>query len=146
MKRALCTIVFAWGAFPLGAAFAQTPGVVAGTVLTASGGGVPIPKASIHAKNAASGMTYSATSAENGNYSISGLPPGNYEISAEAPPIFIAFSRKDVQVSAGQTVRLEIQMDDVLLNTLGDGGAEFVKLMHPQPAPKGPPPRTREGT
>jgi hypothetical protein len=113
-------------------------------VLTAAGSGEPIPNAPILVKNAATGASYSARTASNGSYSLSGLAPGNYEVSVEYPPIFIPFKRT-VRVAQAQAARLEIRLDDVLLNTLGDSGAEFVKLIAPQPTPKGPTPRTRDG-
>src|SRR5215469_7665368 len=127
------------------AGLAQNTGAISGRVLTAAGGGEPIPNAPVQARNAATGASYSAKSAANGSYSLSSLAPGNYEITVNYPPIFVPFSRKDVVVPTGQTARLDIRLDDVLLNTLGDSGAEFVKLIAPQPAPKGPAPRTREG-
>lgn len=42
-------------------------------------------------------------------------------------------------------MRIDVRLDDVQLGTLGDGGADFVKLVAPQPAPSGPTPRTRDG-
>lgn len=127
------------------AGLAQNTGSIGGRVLTAAGGGEPVPNAPVEAKNESTGASYSAKSAANGSYSLSGLAPGNYEITVNYPPIFLPFSRKDVAVQTAQTARLDVRLDDVLLNTLGDSGAEFVKLIAPQPAPKGLAPRTREG-
>lgn len=128
------------------AGLAQNTGAISGRVLTAAGGGEPIPNALVQAKNESTSASHSAKSAANGSYSLSGLAPGNYEITVNYPPIFLPFSRKDVKVQTGQMALLDIRLDDVLLNTLGDSGAEFIKLIAPQPAPKGPAPRTREGT
>lgn len=126
------------------AASAQTNGTINGTVGASQGGGA-LPKAAVRAKNTATGVSYSAESAANGSYTLAGLPPGNYEMSVEVPPLFIPFQRKNIQIQAGQTVRIDARLDDVQLNTLGDGGADFVKMIAPQPAPTAPAPRTREG-
>ena len=125
------------------AALAQSGGTITGTVAAAQGGGA-LPKAPVHLKNAVTGTSYAVQSGADGSYTLAGLPPGNYELSAESP-LFIPFLRRDISVQAGQTLRIDIPLEDVQLGTLGDGGADFVKMIAPQPAPTGPPPRTREG-
>ena len=125
------------------AAYAQT-GTISGRIVTASGGN-PVPKAPIRAKNTATDALFSAQSAADGGYSISSLPPGAYELSAEFPPLFVPFRQANIQVQAGQTVPFDVHLSDTQLNTLGDGGDDFVKLIAGQPAPTGPTPRTRDG-
>ena len=127
------------------AAFAQNTGSISGTVRTAAGDNPAVPFAQIRARNTTTGASFSAQSTADGSYTLSGLSPGSYEVSADYPPLFVPFSRKNIAVLAGQTVRVDVRLDDVLLNTLGDSGADFLKLMIPQPAPEGPLPRTREG-
>jgi len=124
-------------------AFAQT-GTISGKIVTVSGGN-PVPKANIVVKNTASDASFSTQSAADGRYSIASLPPGSYELSAEFPPLFLPFRQKDIQVPAGQDVHFDIHLSDTQLNTLGDGGDDFVKLIAGQPAPTGRAPRTREG-
>ncbi len=125
------------------AAHAQT-GAIAGRIVAASGG-APVPKAAIHAKKTATDTTVSTQSAEDGSYSIPSLPPGDYELSAEFPPLFVPFRQKDVKVHGGQTASFDIHLSDTQLNTLGDGGEEYVKLISGHPAPTGRTPRTRDG-
>jgi hypothetical protein len=125
--------------------FAQNTGSISGTVRAAASDNPGIPNAQIRAKNSATGGVFTAQSAIDGSYTLSGLAAGAYEVSVESPPLFVPFQRTNVQVGAGQTVRLDVRMDDVLLNTLGDSGADFLKLIAPQPAPKGPTPRTPQG-
>ena len=139
MKTLLCVTLL------ISIAFAQTTGSISGTIRAAAGDNPAVPNAPVNAKNTTTGASFSVRSAANGSYALSGLAAGNYEVTAEFPPLFIPFSRKDVRVEAGQPVRLDIRLDDVLLNTLGDSGADFLKLMTPQLAPKGPTPRTRQG-
>jgi len=126
-------------------AIAQSAGSIAGRVRTAAGDNPPVPNAPVTAKNETSGASFSARSSTDGSYTISAIPPGKYEVTVEFPPLFIPFLRKQVEVHAGQTTRLEVRLDDVLLNTLGDSGAEFVQLMTHHPAPTGPPPRMSDG-
>jgi len=125
------------------AAPAQT-GAIAGRIVTVSGGN-PVPEASVRAKNLATNASFSAQSAANGAFSMTSLPPGTYELSAEFPPLFLPFRQQNIQVSAGQTIKLDIHLSDTQLNTLGDGGDDFVKLIAGQPAPTGPTPRTSDG-
>jgi hypothetical protein len=126
------------------AVFAQRPATLAGKVVTLAEGS-PIPKASIRATNASSGVTFSAQSAADGKYALTSLPPGTYQITAESPPFFLPFKRENVQLEAGQTVQLNVPLNDDQLNTLGDGGSFFAYLGSEHPAPKGRAPRTREG-
>jgi hypothetical protein len=126
-------------------AFAQSTGTIAGIILTVAGAGAAVPKAQVHANNVATGVSYSAQSAANGNYTVTGLAPGTYELSVTNPPLFVPFSRKDIQVQAGQTVRIDIRLDDSQLSTLGDGGEQFAQLIGDQPARSGRTPRTRDG-
>ncbi len=124
------------------AAFAQT-GTMSGKIVTVSGG-TPVPKATVRVKNAATDASFSTQSEVNGNYTISQLPPGSYELVTEFP-MFMPFRQKDIPVQAGQTARVEIQLSDTQLNTLGDGGDDFVKLVSERPAPVGPTPRMGDG-
>src|SRR5262249_13813928 len=60
-------------------------------------------------------------------------------------PLFIPFSRRDIQVVAGQPVRIDVRLQDIQLGTLGDGGEQFAQLIGDKaPPPKGPTP-TRDG-
>src|SRR5215472_1375184 len=139
MKTLLCAALLTCSAF------AQNTGSIMGTVRAAAGENPPVPNAPINVKNTGTGVSYSARTEANGSYRLSNLPQGSYEITVEFPPLFVPFSAKDIRVMAGQPVRLDVRLNDVLLNTLGDSGADFLKLITPQPAPTGPPPRTRDG-
>jgi len=121
---------------------AQSGGTISGTV-TASQGGGALPGATIRVRNTATGAASQAESAANGAYTLAGLPPGSYDLSVEPPPFFIPSGRRNIQVQAGRTVRVDLALDDVALNTLGDGGADFQKMIALPPAPTGPAPRLR---
>jgi Carboxypeptidase regulatory-like domain len=126
------------------AVFAQASGAISGTV-TASQGGGPLPGATVRVRNTATGTTSVAQTAANGSYTLASLPPGSYDLSVDPPPLFIPNQRKNIAVAAGQTVRVDVALDDVSFGTLGDGGADFQKLLAPPPAPTGPAPRTPDG-
>jgi len=100
----------------------------------------------VSAKNIATGASSSTQSDQKGDYTLSGLAPGVYEISVQSPPFFLPFARKDVQVQSGQTMRIDVRLNDFQLNTLGDGGEQFAQLSREHPAPTGKAPRTSDGT
>jgi Carboxypeptidase regulatory-like domain len=118
-------------------AFAQ----VSGTVLDRSG--APIAGVVVQAKNAA-GQTYSARSDVSGEYSLSGLSAGKYQITASSPGL-APFIKPDVGVKAGQTMHVDIRLNDLQLNTLGEDRAYYTGLMTAHAVPRGPAPRTRDG-
>jgi hypothetical protein len=128
-----------------GGAICFGQGSISGKVLTAAGNGAAIPGAAVQAKNVDTSETYKATSASGGNYSLSELPEGDYEISVENVTLFRPFHQSGVQVAAQKTTPLDIRLDDVNLNTLGDGGEQFVQLLSDKPAPYGAAPRTIDG-
>src|SRR5690348_12921400 len=123
------------------AAFGQN-GSIAGTILATDGGA--ISNATVTAKNAA-GTGVSAKSNSKGGYSIASVAPGTYDVTVELPPLFMTYTKKDVRVEAGKAARLDVELEDVNLNTLGDGASGFAYLSADKPAPKGPAPRTRDG-
>jgi hypothetical protein len=128
-----------------GVAVGADSGSIGGKILTAAGAGVPVPTASVTAKNLATQATQTVRTAADGSYELGGLPPGTYEISVENARGFLPFHQSGVQVAAGKTTRLDIRLDDVLLNTLGDGGVEFAQRLGDNPAASGSTPRTRDG-
>jgi hypothetical protein len=129
--------------FLAAAAFAQTTGgTVTGTVVDLAGDAVA--NAPIQATNMATKAVYRAASSEKGGYTMAQLPAGAYELSVAAPG-FNAYSRQDVAVAAGQTLRFDIHLVEFQLNTLGDGKEFRISQITPHATPSGPTPRTREG-
>ena len=126
-------------------AICAEPGSVSGKILTAAGAGAAVPNAPVQAKNIESKATYKATSAVNGSYELKGLPAGSYEIFIENVPFFLSFHQGGVRVEEGRATRLDIRLDDFQLNTLGDGGDDFVRFLGDRPVPSGPAPRASDG-
>lgn len=124
------------------AALAQNSGTIGGTVLDIDG--QTVANAPIQALNGATKAAYKTASSSKGDYTLSGLPAGVYDLSVDAPG-FNAFAQKDVNVAAGQTVRLEIHLLDFQLNTLGDGREFKIDQITPHATPTGPAPRTKDG-
>jgi hypothetical protein len=106
------------------AVFAQAQASTAdlrGTV--ADPNGAIVTGASVTARNAATGITRTVTTNDEGTYQIFALPPGDYEISAEAA----TFKRtviSPVTLTVGQSAELEIKLEvgtqDVVVNVSGD--------------------------
>lgn len=93
-----------------GAIFAQAQATAAdlvGTVVDPSE--AIVPGATVTVRNAATGISRTATASDSGEYQILGLPPGTYEISAEAAN----FSRtviNSVTLTIGQRAELQIKL------------------------------------
>lgn len=126
-------------------AICAEPGSISGKILTAAGNGAAVPKAPVEATNLATKATYKAISATDGTYNLSGLPAGMYEISVENVQFFLPFHDNAVHVGEGKNTRLDIRLDDFQLNTLGDGGDDFVLFLQDRPVPSGPAPRASDG-
>jgi Carboxypeptidase regulatory-like domain len=126
---------------------AQTTGVISGTVRVNAEDHPGVPNAPVVARNTVTGRFYSVRSTASGTYRIPGLPDGPYDVSVNMtdPLPFPPFCQKNLRVRAGQDTRLDIELEDVQLGTIGDSIADFVRSLTPPPPPKGPMPRTPEG-
>lgn len=120
-------------------------GSIGGRVLSAAGAGAAVPKALVQATNSDSKAFYKTISAGDGTYELSGLPTGTYEISIEDLFPFLPFHQDSVKVAEGKTTRVDIRLNDINLNTLGDGGEQFAEALADQPLVSGPAPRTGDG-
>ena len=133
---------FFLGCLLTSAAFAQDSGSITGKILDTFG--EPVSGASIQAKDAATGALYKATSKSTGEYTVDGLRQGAYDLSARTNTMK-PYVRPDIAVRAGQTLRVDITLqDDVRLGTLGDG-SRFGQRRRTVPPPAGPTPRTLDG-
>jgi Carboxypeptidase regulatory-like domain len=101
--------------------------------------------------NSATKVAYRGTASAAGEYSISQLPAGTYQLTVGAlANSYRAFVRDGVKVESGQTVRLDIHLEDgFALNTLGDGREFFQDVAKVNAAklviPAGPTPRMPDG-
>ncbi len=124
------------------AVFAQSGGTIAGTVSDRTN--APIGNIAILAKNAATGATQSVHSDSSGKYALAGLPAGTYQLMAAGPGL-APFVEPSLKVEQGQTVRVDVKLDDVQLNTLGEDREFYAKLVGPHDVPQGPTPRMPDG-
>lgn len=122
-------------------AFAQNVSTIAGTVLDRSA--APIAGVVVQAKSA-TGQTYSARSDASGKYELNGLPAGRYQLTAISPGL-APYLKPDFKLGTGQTMRVDIRLNDLQLNTLGEDRAYYTGLMTAHAAPRGPAPRTADG-
>src|SRR5712692_1421439 len=102
-------------------------GTIAGTITDPDGRAVP--KIPVQAANVATKVVYRATASEAGEYSIAQLPAGTYQLTAQvSTAAFRPFVRDGLRITPGQTVKLDIRLEEgVALNTLGDG-RDFFQL------------------
>src|SRR5215471_21311572 len=124
------------------AAFAQDSGTITGRISDTFG--YRVSGATIQVKNTATGALYNkGTSEATGEYMLGGLPDGAYELSVRMSNMK-PYVRREIAVRTGQSVRVDITLqDDVRLGTLGDGG-RFFQRRRPAP-PTGPTPRMPDG-
>jgi hypothetical protein len=122
-------------------------GAIQGAIGGAIGGtihdryGVIVARAPVDAKNTRTGSVYHALANNQGAYTLAGLPPGTYQVSINWIA-FRPFLRENVGVAEGQSVRLDIVLEDGdTLNTPG----ELVFRHSAEEPRKGPAPRTPEG-
>src|SRR5688572_27291419 len=115
MRRHTTLLLIAVLFLTAAAALAQTDrGAIRGTVLDASGAGVP--NATVQALNSATGIAVSTTSGADGGFSFS-LAPGVYTITVESAGFKKALAR-DITVHIGGTARADVtlQVGDVTEN------------------------------
>jgi len=122
-------------------------GTIAGTITDPDGRAVPrIP---VQAANVATKVVYRGTASATGEYSIAQLPGGTYQVTAQvSTAAFRPFVRDSLRITPGQTVRLDIRLEEgIALNTLGDGRDFFqVRGARSGPAPPtGVAPRMADG-
>jgi hypothetical protein len=137
-----CTCLFL---FPVAIAICADPGSISGRILSAAGAGAPVPKALVQATNSDTKASFKATSDGDGKYELGGLPAGTYELSTDKMLFFRPFHEGGVQVAAGKVTTLDIRLDDINLNTLGDGGEQFAPARADEPVLSGPAPRASDG-
>jgi hypothetical protein len=105
MRNVLCSLCLF---FLTGIAFGQAgAGTITGTTIDETGSAVP--GAAIEAKNAFTGIVYSATSTNTGNYTISQLPPGTYELSVKMRG-FKTFIHDNLTIQAAGIVREDVSL------------------------------------
>ncbi len=125
------------------AAIAQTNGTLQGTVKEPFG--AALAKANVQAKNAATGMTYKATSSATGAYSIADLPAGKYDLTVAIGGLK-TFDKKGIEIAAGKTERLDIKMEEgSQLSTLGEDALAIAADAAKHAPPSGPAPKMADG-
>jgi hypothetical protein len=132
----LASFLCAPGAYP------QNIGTISGAVVDSDG--QPVMNAQAQATNRSTNTIYRSGGSQGGLYTLTMLPPGSYDVSINAPG-FNPYSRQNVSVTATEPLRLDVQLLEYQLGTLGDGREFRAQLISPHPAPTGPAPRTADG-
>jgi len=120
-------------------------GAIGGTITDPDGRAVGrIP---VQAANVATKVVYRATSSAKGEYYIAQVPAGTYQLTTQASTAaFQPFVRDNLQITPGQTVKLDIHLEEgIALNTLGDGRDFFQGSARSVLAPAGATPRMQDG-
>jgi carboxypeptidase family protein len=104
---------------------AQQSGTISGTITDPEGRA--LPRIPVLAVNETTKTVSRATSSAAGEYSISQLPAGTYSVTTQVlANSYRPFARSGMRITAGQTVKLDIRMQEgIALNTLGDGREFF---------------------
>jgi hypothetical protein len=120
-------------------------GAIAGTI--ADPDGRALARIPVQAANVATKVVYRATSSATGEYSIAQLPAGTYQLTTQvSTAAFRPFVRDNLQITPGQTVKLNIQLEEgIALNTLGDGRDFFQVRGSGLAPPAGAAPRMQDG-
>ena len=126
----------------------SSAGTFSGTVTDPDGHFVRVP---LEVVNVATKVTFRTMASAEGEYSFSQLPAGMYQLTVQVlATSYRTFLRDNVKVASGQTIKLDIHLQEGIgLNTLGDGRefsqdvthANLVKLV----VPAGPTPRMPDG-
>jgi hypothetical protein len=93
-------------------------GAIAGRVTNATG--APVPEAAVTAVNAENGAQFAATADAQGAYSFGALPVGKYDVSVVSAGL-TAFRQRGVDVTADQSVRVEIALTPASAAQAADG-------------------------
>ena len=122
----------------------ETAGSVAGSVLDPAR--AALAGVTVEARNTQTGTDYKAVSSPAGKYTLAQLPSGKYDVFV-IHSNYRPFVRRGVEVIAGQSAPLEIQLSSNagLLGTLGEMQAFAEILANRPPPPQGPTPRTPDG-
>jgi hypothetical protein len=118
-------------------------GAISGTVFDPFGRG--LPDAPVQAKDAASGTVFKAASSASGNYALKDLPAGTYNVTVSIPALK-GFSRNGLKVADGQTVALDIHIEETSqLSTLGEDTTAITADSNKHAPPAGSTPRMKDG-
>jgi len=84
-------------------------GTISGDVKDPVGG--IVASALVQTTNAATGAVFKSTSSKDGAYALADLPAGSYDISLTLAGV-APFELKNVAVSAGKTIRVDINLKE----------------------------------
>jgi hypothetical protein len=119
----------------------QTTGSIHGKIVDIAGD--PVAGAKIQARPPGDAEPFSATSSSDGTYVLSGLSGGSYRLTSTTPG-FTVFSRDGVRLTGGD-LTVNIRLQDIQLNTLGDGREFFAARAASHHKVTGPTPRLTNG-
>jgi len=129
-----------------GVAWAQSgAGTISGILTDADAR--PLPMTPVQATNTATKAAFKATTSQRGEYSIGQLPAGTYDVTVLVSAlVFRPFVRQGVVLRAGQTLHVDIRLQDgITLNTLGEDREAIALTFGRMAPPSGPTPLLPNG-
>lgn len=118
-------------------------GTLKGVVLAPDG--LPVPLASVQARNTQTGLTREATASQMGEYTITNLPSGSYDVLVTSIRYLANYEKKGLTVGAGEPSKLDVHLGYVVLGGTPGEGHEAALSSLRRVAPKGPTPRLANG-
>jgi len=139
----LCAAVFSPYAFSQAAT-----GAISGKLFDPNGSLVTGLDSSIHMKNTATGMDYTAVVSREGVYSVTNLPAGSYDMNIPIECcMYRTYDQKSVAIKAGETLTLNLSLNwNINLGTIGDDPGMLGNDMRARAKnTEGPTPRMADG-
>src|SRR5256885_2168770 len=122
----------------LSLALPSVGGVVKGVISAPDG--LPVPRASVQARNLQTGASKTAVSSTTGEYTLSDLAAGVYDISVTSIRFLERYEKKGLAVDSAEQ-RLDVQLDYITMGgTPGEGPQPRLAGLRRR-VPEGPPPR-----
>lgn len=123
--------------------FGQTASSISGSVLDP--GKVAVEGATVRARHAQTGASFTAVTSREGRYTLVNLPTGAYDVSITGVPAMSSFERKNVTVDSKPAV-LDIRLDfNTQLGTLGEDRVNVAADLRRHNPPSGLTPRAKDG-
>lgn len=131
MKRATLVLTLVLALVLTGPALAQvTTASLAGKVSDEQG--LPLPGATVEAKNLASGFTFRAVTRENGTFLLANLPPGKYEVTVSLSGM--KPESQTLELLLGQTASANFRLteDQLFVEEVTVVGSKIIDIESPE--------------
>ncbi|MFN3414049.1 MAG: carboxypeptidase-like regulatory domain-containing protein, partial [Thermoanaerobaculum sp.] len=127
MKRATLALTMVLALVLVGPALAQvTTASLSGKVSDEQG--LPLPGATVEAKNLASGFTFRAVTRENGSFLLANLPPGKYEVTVTMSGMKPESQTLEVLLGQTATANFRLTVDQLFVEEVTVVGSKIIDI------------------